>query len=621
MVWSGRGLDSTPAYVSIIAAKVALLPTALGGKIAMIASKLLYQITATALVALLTACAPSDNPKPADSSAVAPEQIPPLRKKTEVGPFAALPYAPAGSALQDPDPPLLDGLGNLSFSITTTQPPAQQYFDQGLRLTFAFNHLEARRAFRKAQRLDPDCAMCYWGEALVLGPNINAPMEAPAAMPAWQAIERARKAAGGVTPKERALIMALAARYTAENPADRSGLDQAYASAMAKVAATYPQDDQVAVLYAEALMDLSPWDYWADGGAQPKGQTGEIIAVLERVLQRNPAHAGAIHYYIHMVEASTTPERAVPYVDRLAQLMPAAGHLVHMPAHIYYRVGRYRDSIAANRRAVEADEQLFAAVGVQPGIYAGAYYPHNVHFLMVSAQMAGDGSTAVDAAQKLTRIISDDMAKTVPWVQPIKAAEYFTHAQFSTPETILRLPDPGTEIPYVRAMWMYAQGVAHALRGDYTAATQQAERIAHVAATSSFATLTASGVPATEILAIARHVLYGRIAQARGDHRRAIAEFTAAAGFQDRLPYMEPPFWYYPVRQSLAAAQLLAGDLDGAERNFQASLKQVPHNGWALFGLRRLYETRGDAQQVATIEQQIRQSWLGVPTGPALEQL
>ena len=280
--------------------------------------------------------------------------------KTEVGPFSkAIPSAES-IANADANPVLVDDLGTLHYTITTSVPLAQKFFDQGLRLTYAFNHGEALRAYRKARTLDPGCAMCYWGEALVLGPNINAPMDAASGAPAFDAVSKAKAISGKASAKERALIDALTARYGQDAPADRAALDTAYADAMQKVAARYPSDDQIAVLYAESLMDLQPWDYWEAAGAQPKGRTEEIVGLLEKVLARAPNHPGAIHYYIHLTEASSDPKRAVPYARRLGRLMPGAGHVVHMPFHTFFRVGMYKEAVEANRLAVKVDEAYIA---------------------------------------------------------------------------------------------------------------------------------------------------------------------------------------------------------------------------------------------------------------------
>src|SRR5215471_126216 len=373
--------------------------------------------------------------------------------KTEVGPFSrAIPDAES-VARADANPVLADNLGTLHYPITTSVPLAQQFFDQGLRLAYAFNHREALRAFRKARTLDPNCAMCYWGEALVLGPNINAPMDAASFAPALEAAGKAQALSGKASAKEGALIKALATRYT-----DRGAMDQAYADAMQKVAAGYPDDDQILVLYAESLMDTQPWDYWDAGGTLPKGRAAEMVNSLETVLKRSPDHPGAIHYYIHLTEASSDPKRAVPHARRLGALMPGAGHIVHMPFHTFFRVGMYKEAIESNRLAVIADE-AYIARSSPAGIYPQGYYPHNVHSLMVSAQMAGDGATVIQSADKLSEVVSDAAAKNIAWVQPIKAAPYFAHAQFSDANTILSLPAPGEDFPYVRAMWHYARAV------------------------------------------------------------------------------------------------------------------------------------------------------------------
>ena len=508
------------------------------------------------------------------------------------------------------DPPLMSGLGTLGYPITTSSRLAQRYFNQGLRLSLAFNHAEARRAFRKAQRLDPTCAMCFWGEALALGPNINAPMDAAAVPAALAASGNATELKDAVTARERVLIEALAVRYSDDPTTERAALDAAYAEAMQKVASRYPKDQLVAVLYAESLMDLSPWDYWEAGGTRPKGRTAEIIATLERVLKANPDHSGAIHYYIHMVEASSTPQRAEPYARRLAATMPAAGHVVHMPFHIFYRIGLYQEAVAANRAAVAADEAYLLKMSPQ-GIYPHAYYPHNVHSLMVSAQMAGDGKTVIASAEKLERIVSPEAARTIAWVQPIKAAPYFAHAQFSDPATIFALPEPEADLPYVLAMWHYARGVAFAATDDTDNARAAWAAIAHLEETADFADLTAGGVPAKEVLRVARHVVDARIAQSQGDLAGAATAFEQAVIAEDQLAYSEPPFWYYPVRQSLGAVRLRAGDVDGAEEAFRATLVRTPNNGWALYGLARVYRQRGDVRSARAVEKLVARAWLG----------
>jgi tetratricopeptide (TPR) repeat protein len=369
--------------------------------------------------------------------------------QTEV-PRAEVSAASSAPAFADTEPPLWSGLGSITYKITTVNERAQAYFDQGLRLTYAFNHGEAQRAFRMAQKLDPDCAMCFWGEALVLGPNINLPMQEDAIEPAFAAAQKAKALAGKASPREQALVDALAARYGSDPKAARAPFDAAYAAEMAKVASQFSDDDEIATLYAEAVMDLSPWNYWKPGGSEPNPQSAPIVPTLERVLARNPNHPGAIHFYIHAVEASDQPERAEPYANRLRGAIPGAGHLVHMPSHIYYRVGRYLDALEDNKTAVKVDEKYLADTNAPMGVYRLGYYPHNVHFVMASAQMAGDGQTVIAAAEKLRELIPDEVARGIAMVQPVKAAPYFAHAQFSAPATILALPIPATPSPMSR---------------------------------------------------------------------------------------------------------------------------------------------------------------------------
>jgi tetratricopeptide (TPR) repeat protein len=515
-----------------------------------------------------------------------------------------------GVAADSAGPPLWEGLGDLSHPISTDNEMAQRYFDQGMRLTYAFNHAEAYRAFKKAQELDPNCAMCFWGEAFVLGANINAAMEGSAVQPAFVAVTNAKARASGASARERALIDALATRYASDPAADSAELAGAYADAMADVHAQYPDDQDIAVLFADSVMNTSPWDYWELDGRTPKGRLGEAVAAIEGVLAANPDHPGAIHLYIHLTEASATPEKAEPYADRLAVLMPAAGHIVHMPAHTYYRIGRYLDSLKTNVKAVEADE-AYLAQAQTAGIYPYGYYPHNIHFVLVSAQMAGDAEHMVWAAERLEGKIPDEVAAEVGWIQAILPAPYFAHAQFSAPEVVLGLDDPGDEFPFVKAMWHYARGVAHVANGDLDAARAEAARISDINQTADFEMLLAWYVPAPDILRIARHVLEGRIAQAEGNLDQAIGEFEVAVQIQDSLPYMEPEYWYYPVRQSLGATLLMAGRAAEAEEVFRQSLIDAPNNGWALYGLMQAYDAQGDQLGKAETEKLFDRAWAG----------
>lgn len=548
---------------------------------------------------------------------------PPLLRQLVLAQAETRPFKP-GQQLPAPastgKPVLYDDLGTLHFAVTTASPKAQAWFDQGLRLAFAFNHAEAARAFRAAQQLDPTCAMCYWGEALVLGPNINAPMFPEAVAPAFAAAKRALKLAPRASAREQALIRAVARRYAAKQPADRVPFDTGYADAMAEAARNFPNNDTIQVLYAESLMDLSPWDYWEAGGARPKGRSADMVATLERVLARNPTHPGAAHYYIHAVEASTHPEKALPSARILAQQMPGAGHIVHMPSHIYYRIGMYREARQGNLDAIAADERYFRTSPSDP-VYRSSYFPHNIHFLMVSSLMGGDGQTALDAATRLDKSLSHDLVKEYAVLQPVKAAPYFSHVQFSSPDVLVNLPDPGPDFVLVKAMWLYARAVGFARMGALPDSRKQVEQLEEIERSADFKPFAMWMVPAQEIVHTARAVATGRLLDASGDLPGAIKAYREAVAVQDALPYMEPPYWYYPVRQSLGVALLRAGRSDEAEQVFRESLARTPSNGWALRGLMEVYQKRGDTAALAATRKRFETTWLGKPGGPPLELL
>ncbi|EHM02554.1 tetratricopeptide repeat protein [Acetobacteraceae bacterium AT-5844] len=547
--------------------------------------------------------------------------------RTEVGPYARdLPHG-AAAPTSDERPPIYTNLGTLSWPAGTANPEAQAYFDQGYRLAWGFNHAEAVRAFRAAQEIDPNCAMCFWGEAWALGPHINYPMDANAVPRALAVLDQGRRAAAQGAPEQAALIDALSRRYSTDPRMDRKALDQAYADAMEQVQARFPKDANIALLNADALMNLTPWDYWADAGRTPKGTTPRTLALIEGVLgvrsdmpiEANPDHPGAIHLYIHMVEASDQPERASPHAARLAALMPGTGHIVHMPSHIWYRLGKWRDSLDANRQAAAVDE-AYVANGGASLLYSQAYYAHNVHFVLVSALMGGDGGTAIEAAGKLAGIVTDRAKQEVPWTLPIAAAPYIAHARFSDPETILRLPPPSEAFPLVRAHWHYARGEALVRLGKPTEALAEAAMIEAMANLPAITALPDAGVPAPVMLNIASRVITARVAQAQGEPDRAIAFFKEAAAMQDTLPYMEPPFWYYPVQQSLGAALLAQGRAADAAAAFREALKRSPNNGWAASGLYRAAEALGDTAGMTEARHLMEQSWFG-GEAPTLSQL
>jgi tetratricopeptide (TPR) repeat protein len=560
---------------------------------------------------------------PGASCSAARPGRPPLLERLVLAQAETTPFKPGQQlpgAADSATPPLYTNLGQLHVPVSTASPRAQAYFDQGLRLAFSFNHAEAARAFRAARQIDPGCAMCWWGEALVLGPNINAPMFPEATAQAAAAAAKAVSLAGKATPPEQALIRAVSRRYQADPPADRAPLDRAYADAMGDAARAFPNDDTIQVLYAEALMDLSPWDYWQAGGAQPKGRTAELLAALERVLERNPSHPGAAHYYIHAVEASAHPERALPSAKVLARLIPGAGHIVHMPSHIYYRLGMYREALQSNLDAIAVDEQYFGRSASDP-VYRGAYYPHNIHFVMVSALMGGDGRTALSAAAKLDEAIGPELLKGFPSLQPVKAAPYFSHVQFSSPDVLVALPDPGPDFVLVKAMWHYARAVGFARKGMQAEGARELASLDRLERTADFKPIAEWNIPAREIVQTARAVARGRLLEARGSLPEAISAYRDAIAVQDALPYMEPPYWYYPVRQSLGVALLRTGQLDAAEQVLRESLARTPSNGWALRGLIEVYQKRGDAPALAAARKRFETTWLGERGGPPLARL
>lgn len=528
------------------------------------------------------------------------------------------PNARAAEAL----PPLLPGLATVHYPITTASPEAQKYFDQGLALTYGFNHAEAIRYFRAAQRLDPGCAMCWWGEAFAHGPNINAPMDPDVNARAVAVARHANALKANASPAEQALIGAIEARYAADAPTEeRKALDEAFAVRMLTAARQFPQDDTLAVLAAEAVMDTQPWDYWEADKRTPKGRMGEAIALVENVLARNPNHPQADHLYIHLMEASDHAQKAERYADILARpLIPAAGHMVHMPGHLYYRVGRYKDAMRVNVAAAATDE-AFLQSSNEAGLYRFGYYPHNVHFLVTSAQMAGDMQTAVSQARKLSTILNTDVSASMPWVQPVDAAPYLAYAQFAEPEAILALPPPDARLPYVTGMWHYARAVAYAQDRNREGVAREIAAIRGIRQATDFTDMTEQLVPAPDLLRLAELTAEARLATALGEDDRAVALYRQAVEIEDGIRYMEPPFWYYPVRQSLGAALYAAGDYEGAQRAFLEALAAAPNNGWALYGLMTTQHAMGDTQGARATEAAFENAWMGDPRWLRMERL
>jgi len=535
---------------------------------------------------------------------------------------AELPQDSAEDGSQEHDVRLWSGLGASTMGITTTSDAAQIYFNQGLRFMQGFNHAEAITSFRQAQELDPECAMCLWGESIAYGPNINAMMAADDYPRAHAAATQAHQLAqANGSDMERALTQALLYRYEPVAPDDRAKLDEAYSDAMNEVADRFPDDNEVQALAVEAMMDMQPWYYWEADGITTVGNTDDILMRLETVLARNPRHAPSIHLYIHMTEASADPWRAAPHADHLQGLAPSSGHLVHMPSHIYYRTGRFKDSLAVNIRAVATDEAMFESIEGSP-LYRFGYYPHNVHFALTSAQMAGDAQTALAMADRLDEVLPMEMAAAAPWVQPIKAAPWFARALFGDPETVIAADGPGADsLPYVTAAWRYARGEAFAKLGRTNEARAEAAAITELAATEDFTDLIAGFVPALEVLQIMASVVDGRAAAADGDLEAAILAYQNATDIQSTLAYTEPPYWWYPVRQSLAAALLRAGHAERAELEFYKTLVESPNNAWAYWGMAQAQRAQGDRASARATERRWRNAWAGPRRGMRIEAL
>ena len=504
---------------------------------------------------------------------------------------------PMQSLAQRAGAPLFEGMGSYHMPITTADPDAQRYFDQGMVLAFGFNHAESIRSFRAAQTLDPSCAMCFWGEALATGPNINVTSNGKAIMApaerasARAAIDQALALMDGVTAKEQDWIRALDQRYDGQADTPRDPLDRAWANALADMASRYPDDTTVASVYAEALMNTMPWDYWGpDGEAKPDTQA--VIASLEAVMDADPDHPLALHLYIHALEASSNAAKAEPAADRLANLVPGSGHLVHMPSHIYFRVGRYQESALANIRAAEVDEAYIAQCNAQ-GFYPALYYPHNIHFLWASATMQGQSALSLDSARRVVANVRVEQVEQFPTIQFFRTVPMLSLVRFARWEEILEEPEPYEPFAFARAIWHYGRGVAHAALGDAEAARIELGAIEGLEPEVDEIFM-GNVYPARDLLEIAKSLLRGEMAYRSGDAANAVLAFEEAVALQDALPYTEPPFWYYPTRQSLGAALLASNRLAEAQAVFEEDLEQYPMNGWSMFGLAEALRRQGD---------------------------
>jgi hypothetical protein len=506
--------------------------------------------------------------------------------------------------------PLFPDLATSRFPVTTDTDQARRYFSQGLLLTYGFNHAGAVRSFREAQRLDRDCAICWWGEAVALGPNINAPMDERDRDAALGAMDRAMALRSSATPMERALIEAVAKRYSRDPASDRAALDANYADAMLDVARRFPADDDVAVLAAEAVMDTSPWNYWESDKKTSVGRSGEAVRLVETVLNRNPAHVQANHLYIHLMEASD-PQRAEAAADRLASpAAPSAAHLVHMPGHIFQLRGRHADSIRVNVAAARADEEYIRSAG-DNGLVRYGYYPHNIHFIVTSAQMAGDMRTAIREAQRLRTVLDPATSAQIAWIQSIDAAPYFAMAQFADPKAILAMPAPDPRLAYPTAMRHFARSIAYAGLRNRKAFDRELAAMAKIRASDAMNAMIEQGVPAGDLVSLAEFVARGRFASAMGRTDEAIGFYRQAIAIEAGLPYQEPSYWYYPVKQSLGSALFRARRYGEASEAFRAALAQTPNNGWALYGLGRSEAAQGNRLEAAAADKALSKAWIG----------
>lgn len=500
--------------------------------------------------------------------------------------------------------PLFDDLGSHHMAVGTCSDQAQRYFDQGLTLLYAFNHAEAIRSFREAARLDPTCAMAWWGVALAYGPNINKPMD-PADVPkAWEALQKARELSPKANETTQAYVAALSKRYGEKAAEDRSPLDRAYADAMRELVKKYPDDLDAATLFAESLMGLSPWDYWTKD-ARPKPETQEMLAALEGVLRRNPDHPGANHYYIHAVEA-VEPEKALASADRLLHYAPGAGHLVHMPAHIYLRIGLYREATIANELAGKADQSYIAQCNAQ-GFYPAMYYPHNMHFLWYTNAMEGRSATSIAAAREIAKH-GDHMA--LGEAERLAPLHSLVLVRFGKWDELLAEPIPAADRKFQRAMSDYVRGLAFSAKGNVKQAAEHLAALQSVAQASDATSIDLPILPASTLITIAAHDLAAHIALRAGEGDRAITELTKAVALEDELPYMEPPFSYMPMRHGLGAALLTIGRTKEAEAVYREDLKRNPNNGWSLFGLSETLRASGKSEAADEAKRQFEQAWI-----------
>lgn len=516
-----------------------------------------------------------------------------------------------------PSAPLFDNLGTLHHAITTNSELAQRYFDQGLRLVYAFNHAEALQSFEEAARHDPSAAMAYWGVALALGSAINSTTEKQSQRRALDAMQKARAYSHRASAAERGYIEALSKRYGPKGRT-RAALDQAYADAMRSLWLEYPNDPDAGALFAEALMDLHPWDLWTTEG-RPRPGTEEILATLESILTRHPDHPGACHYYIHAMEASPAPEKALPCAERLPGLMPGAGHMAHMPAHIYIRLGRYHEAVERNVAAVRVDLTYLAGPHTT-GDYADSYYTHNLHFLWASLLMEGRRAEALTVARELTGLITEAKARKDKWKEFVLPVFLWSMIRFGQWDDLLVEPAPPKTLRLLHGMWRLGRGLALAATGRLAGA--EAELVVLAGLTTRVGRdRTSEGKTERVLLKIAERLLAGEIAARRQRYDDAIRTLKEAVGLEDGLPYNEPRFWPIPIRHYLGATLLTAGRAEEAEAIYRADLIRNPNNGWTLLGLSQSLRVQQKHDEAEAAERQLSAAWTFADVGVTASRL
>lgn len=504
--------------------------------------------------------------------------------------------------------PLFENLGNHHFGISTKNKRTQAFFDQGLKLAYAFNHAEAHRSFMEASRLDPQSAMTYWGQAYALGPNINDPFpDEDRKSKSYEALIKAKKLADNASPKEQVLIEALAHRYSDDLSADIAQLNISYMNAMAKVAEKFPEDADIQTMYAEAIMNTMPWNYW-DNEGNPATNTLHGKTALEHAMEINPDHPGAHHYFIHMMELPH-PDLALPSADRLGSLMPAAGHIVHMPSHIYIRVGRYSDAVEANMAAITADEDYISQCYSQ-GIYPLGYYPHNLHFLWSAASLLGDSKTAIDAAKKTAEKVPVGELENLPFLQDFASTPLLAYTRFGKWNEILTTPYPGDQYLHLKLIWHYTRGIAFIRKNNLKEAKEELEALNGMQNNPALETIVANYTnPSSLIAKVAYEVLAGELAATEGNLPKAVEHLNKAVNLEDQLVYSEPAAWHIPVRQTLGAVLLKAGKYREAEMRYNEDLKVLRKNGWSLIGLYHSLMEQGKVDEANRIKKEFNDAW------------